>query len=157
VLPLGGRQLSNAVAASLKISLNQAEQLKRRHGSAVVAAVPADSSELANSTGRFPNRIEVHQMRGIMVAQLTDIFSVIAQQLKRLGLENSLSAGVFLCGGTARTPGIIALAERELQMNTNTYCASVIDHQRTALQQPEFATAIGLVKYGVLHPRKGQD
>ena len=59
-----------------------------------------------------------------------------------------LRAGVFLCGGGARVPGIAKQAERVLQMPVGVGKANSVSGLKSALDQPEFAAAIGLVKFG---------
>jgi cell division protein FtsA len=61
---------------------------------------------------------------------------------------------VVLCGGGSRVPGIVTLAEETFGMAVSLGQTSAISGQVTALNQPEFATAIGLVKYGALRRRK---
>jgi cell division protein FtsA len=73
-----------------------------------------------------------------------------------LGLLERLAAGVFLCGGGARIPRIQTLAQNVLQLPVFLGNANSISGLKSALDQPEFATAIGLVKFGSLqHKRKG--
>ena len=79
---------------------------------------------------------------------------MIAQDLEEAGLTDYLRAGIFLCGGGSRVPGLVQLAENVFQMNVAPGHASAISGLTTALDQPEFATAIGLVKFGSLKLRK---
>jgi cell division ATPase FtsA len=67
-----------------------------------------------------------------------------------------LRAGVFLCGGTSRVPGIATLAEAILHMQVTLGHASAISGLTKTLDEPEFATAIGLVKYGALQQHKSR-
>ena len=61
---------------------------------------------------------------------------------------------VLLCGGGARVPGAVKLAENIFQMNVAAGHACAISGLTTALDQPEFAAAIGLVKFGSLKTRR---
>jgi cell division protein FtsA len=69
-------------------------------------------------------------------------------------LIDHLRAGVFVCGGGARIPGILALAERVFQLPASPATANSINGIKSALDQPEFATAIGLVKYGSFQQKR---
>jgi len=89
-----------------------------------------------------------------MSLRLEEIFKLIAQELESVGLTDYLRAGVFLCGGGSRVPGIVTLAENTFQMKVALGNASTISGLSAALDQPEFATAIGLVKYGSLRSRR---
>jgi cell division protein FtsA len=61
---------------------------------------------------------------------------------------------VFLCGGGARIAQIAALAERVLGMQVCLGKTNSISGLKSALDQPEFATTIGLVKFGSFLQRK---
>lgn len=142
VLMFGGRHISNDLAYGLKIPLSRAEKLKLEHGSALVAVANGETSG-----------IQIQQMQRIMSARLAGTFSVIAQELALAGLADCLRAGVFICGGTAHTQEIVALAEKTLQLKAAIGRASDISGLTTA-NLPDFATAIGLVKYGAIRLRK---
>jgi cell division protein FtsA len=83
-----------------------------------------------------------------------EIFKIIAGELAEAGLTEMLRAGVLLCGGGAHVPGIVALAEKIFQMNVAVGHAGGVSGLARSLDEPEFATAIGLVKYGALRQRK---
>ena len=85
-----------------------------------------------------------------MSLRLEEIFQLIAHDLEQAGLTDYLRAGVFLCGGGSRVPGIVKLAENLFQMNVAPGHATAVSGLTAALDQPEFAAAIGLVKYGSL-------
>ena len=74
--------------------------------------------------------------------------------MSQVGLLNRLRAGVFLCGGGARIPRVQQLAEQIFGLPVCLGRAHSISGIRSALDQPEFATAIGLVKFGSLQSRR---
>ena len=55
---------------------------------------------------------------------------------------------MVLTGGGARVPHIAKLAETILQMPVSIGQTNSISGLKSALDQPEFAAAIGLVKFG---------
>ncbi|HTA30253.1 MAG TPA: hypothetical protein VK731_07195, partial [Candidatus Cybelea sp.] len=75
-------------------------------------------------------------------------------ELCGLGLADRLRAGVLICGGGARIPGIQALAQNIFQMPGFLGKTNSISGLKSALDQPEFATAIGLVKFGSLQQKR---
>jgi len=155
VLAVGGDHVSNDLAYGLKVPLSRAEKLKLEYGSALpVAAAKGQTVSLTNELGLELKRINVEHLQRIMSLRLEEIFQLIAQDLEQAGLTDYLRAGVFLCGGGSRTPGIVELAENVFQMNVAPGHASAISGLTTALDQPEFAAAIGLVKFGSLKLRK---
>jgi len=151
VLAVGGDHVSNDLAYGLKVPLSRAEKLKLEHGSAIVTeAAKGQTLSITNELGLELRRVNVEHLQRIMSLRHEEIFQLIAQELDRAGLTDYLRAGVFLCGGGSRVPGLVTLAENTFQMNVAPGHASAISGLTTALDQPEFAAAIGLVKYGSL-------
>jgi cell division protein FtsA len=155
VLAVGGDHVSNDLAYGLKVPLSRAEKLKLEHGSAIIAeAAQGQSISITNDLGLELKRVNLEHLQRIMSLRLDEIFRLIAQDLEVAGLTDYLRAGVLLCGGTSRAPGVVTLAENIFQMNVAPGHASAVSGLTTALDQPEFATAIGLVKYGSLKNRQ---
>ena len=155
VLAVGGDHVSNDLAYGLKVPLGRAEQLKLEHGSAFVDDPARDQSiTLTNELGLPLKTVNLANLRRIMSVRLEEIFELIGQDLEQAGLMDYLRAGVFLCGGGSRVPQIARLAEHILHMPVTLGKTNSISGLKSALDQPEFATAIGLVKFGSFQQRK---
>ncbi len=155
VLAVGGDHVSNDLAYGLKVPLSRAEQLKIEHGAAFVEeADKGQSVTLASELGLPLKTINLEHLRRIMSLRLEEIFQLIGQDLESVGALDYLRSGVFLCGGGARIPQIAKLAEQVLQMPVSLGKTNSISGLKSALDQPEFAAAIGLVKFGSFQQRK---
>jgi len=155
VLAIGGDHVSNDLAYGLKVPLSRAEKLKLEHGSAVVGeAAQGRSVTFTNELGLPIKTISVGHLQRIMSLRLEEIFQLIEQDLEQVGLGDYLRAGVFLTGGGARIPHIAKLAEPVLQMPVSIGQTNSISGLKSALDQPEFAAAIGLVRFGSFKNRK---
>jgi cell division protein FtsA len=155
VLAIGGDHVSNDLAYGLKVPLSRAEKLKLEHGSAVVdEAAQGRAITFTNELGLPIKTINVGHLQRIMSLRLEEIFQLIAQDLEQAGLCDYLRAGVFLTGGGARVPHIAKLAEPVLQMPVSIGQTNSISGLKSALDQPEFAAAIGLVRFGSFKNRK---
>ena len=151
VLAVGGDHVSNDLAYGLKVPLSRAEKLKIEYGSALVnEAVKGQTISITNELGLELKRLNHEHLQRIMSLRLEEVFQLIAHELEQAGLTDYLRAGVFLCGGGSRVPGMVKLAENVFQMNVAPGHATAISGLTAALDQPEFAAAIGLVKYGSL-------
>ncbi len=155
VLAVGGDHVSNDLAYGLKVSLGRAERLKIEHGSAFVADTDKGQTvTIASDLGMPVKIVNREHLRRIMSLRLEEIFLLIAHDLEQAGVLDYLRAGVFICGGGARIDGIAKLAEDVLQMPVTLGKTNSISGLKSALDQPEFATPIGLVKFGSFHQRK---
>lgn len=156
VLAVGGDHISNDLAYGLKVPLSRAEQLKIEYGSALVDDPPCTGQTItiANELGMPLKVVNLENLRRIMSLRLEEIFQLILQDLEQVDALNYLRAGVFLCGGGSRIPQIAKLAEQTLQMPVSLGKTNSISGLKSALDQPEFASAIGLVKFGSFQQRK---
>jgi cell division protein FtsA len=155
VLAIGGDHVSNDLAYGLKVPLSRAEKLKLEHGSAIVdEATQGQTVAITNEFGLPLKTVNVGHLQRIMSLRVEEIFQLIAQDLEQAGLFEYLRAGVVLTGGGARVPHIAKLAETSLQMPVSIGQTNSISGLKSALDQPEFAAAIGLVKFGSFETRR---
>jgi cell division protein FtsA len=155
VLAVGGDHVSNDLAYGLKVPLGRAEQLKVEHGSALVEdAIKGQTLSLPSEHGLPTKTVNLENLRRIMSLRVEEIFQLVRQDLEQVEAMDYLRAGVFLCGGGARIPQIAKLAEQVLEMPVSLGKANSISGLKSALDQPEFATAIGLVKFGSFQQRR---
>ncbi len=155
VLALGGDHVSHDLAIGLKVPMGRAEQLKIEHGSAMLDdSVKGKTFTVSGEFGQSGKTINMEHLRQIMSLRIEEIFQIIEQDLAHAGLLDYVRAGVFICGGGARIPRIQTLAEKIFQMPASLGKASSINGITSALDQPEFATAIGLAKFGSLQQKR---
>jgi cell division protein FtsA len=88
VFPLGGSEVTNALALSFQLPLAEAEQLKRG------AVTGSDISE--------------KKMQTIINARVKDMFTLISSHLKTIGRHQLLPAGIVITGGGS---GLISVTE----------------------------------------------
>jgi cell division protein FtsA len=155
VLAVGGDHVSHDLAIGLKVPLGRAEQLKCEHGRAFAdPSARGQTITIPNEFGLPHKTVSVENLRRIMALRLDEIFQLIAQDLEQADVLDYLRAGAFLCGGGVHTPQIAQLAEQVLQLPVTIGKTNSISGLKSALDQPEFATAIGLVKFGSFQQRK---
>jgi cell division protein FtsA len=155
VLAVGGDHVSNDLAFGLKVPLSRAQKLKHEYGSAAITGeAKGQTISITNELGLALKTVNLEHLQRIMALRVEEIFEIIAHDLEKAGLTDYLRAGVILCGGSSRMPGIEKVAERVFQMNVMLGHAGSMSGITSALDQPEFATAIGLVKYGSLKNRQ---
>ncbi len=149
VLAVGGDHVTSDLAVGLKVSLGRAEQLKIEHGSALVEeSLQGRTLSLPSELGLPAKTINLEHLRRIMALRVVEIFQLIARDVAEAGLLDYLRAGVFICGGGARIAHIEKVAEQVFELSASLGKTNSISGLRYALDQPEFATAIGLVKFG---------
>ncbi len=155
VLAVGGDHVTNDLANGLKLPMPQAEELKLKLGRAlvdpsskgVIHSIPRDN-------GLQPRTINVEHLQRIMHLRLEETLRIVATELAPHGGLVSAGAGVFLCGGGARINEIEHLAEDIFQLPIARAHVQNISGPADVLGNPEFATAIGLVRYGSMREQR---
>src|SRR5208282_3811330 len=142
VLAVGGDHISNDLAYGLKVPLGRAEQLKLEHGSALLeTSVKGQTLSSPGELGLLPKSVNLEHLRRIMSLRLRETFELIEAELSHLGLLDRLRAGVFLCGGGARISAVRELAAEVFALPAFLGNTHSISGLKSALDQPEFATA----------------
>ncbi len=153
VLAVGGDHVTNDLAYGLKISQGRAEVLKKDKGAAVVTHGD-ETIELSSDHGLPVKNLSRENLMRIMSMRVEELFELIADELEELGLLNYIRAGVFIAGGGANIDKIAELGERVFELPVTIGRSCAVAGLPSQLQAPEFATAIGLVKFGSLQQRK---
>ena len=155
VLAVGGDHVYNDLAYGLKVPLGRAEQLKLEHASAVLQPeIKGRTVDLPGQLGLPSKTINLEHLHRITSLRLEEIFELIEREISNLGWLERLRAGVFICGGGARIPQIQILAENVFQLPAYLGKTNSISGLKSALDQPEFATGIGLVRFGSLQQKR---
>ena len=155
VFAIGGDHVSNDIALGLKINIGLAERLKIQHGSAVVGAdCQGRSVRLGEGDlGLAQREVSLEHLHRIMSARLQELLELIAERCSETCLLDEARAGVFLSGGCSHIPGIDTLAQRIFRLPvTRATCRNITGNSAT-LGHPEFATAIGIARYGGMRLR----
>jgi len=149
VLPLGGDHISNDIAVGLRTPTSDAEELKKRHGCALTSLVKDDESvEVASVGGRKTRQLSRHILSEIIQPRVEEIFTLVARDLARAGLEDVAAAGVVLTGGTSIMWGVPELAEQVFDVPVRRGAPSRLGSLTEAVQSPVYATAVGLALSG---------
>ncbi|MFH2097940.1 MAG: cell division FtsA domain-containing protein, partial [Pseudomonadota bacterium] len=85
-----------------------------------------------------------------------EIFSLIRQEIIQSGMENYVSAGVVLTGGGVLLDGITEVAERVLNLSTRIGKPMGMTGLVDVVNNPMYATAVGLVLYGARKHQRPQ-
>lgn len=135
VLPVGGNHVTRDLAYGLGCSEAEAENIKRRHGSALrSAAAPA---------GPAPADLPLPKVAAICEARQMEVLELVAQGLQWGITRPALAAGILLTGGGARLRGSVELAEQVFSLRAGSRRAPGDDY---ADEPDSWATALGLVQ-----------
>src|SRR5262249_22624556 len=113
ILPLGGDHISNDIAVGLRTPTSDAEELKKRYGCALTALVREDETvDVPSVRGRKPRQPSRQLLSEILQPRVEAIFTLVARDLSRAGLQDVAAGGVVVTGGTSIMHGLPELAEQ---------------------------------------------
>lgn len=148
VLPVGGNHITQDIAIGLRISQEQAEQVKRQYGHALTSEVGEGEFFTLKTFGEeLPQQISRRELVYIIEARVEEIMQLLHQEIRRSGYDNLLPAGMILTGGTSLLPGIRQLAANILNMPVRVARPENLIGLVDQLQSPAYSTSVGLLKW----------
>lgn len=154
VLPVGSMHITNDIAIGLRTSIDTAEKVKLLYGASDPRMV--DHHEQIDLSKIDPDEqgiVARHEVVEIIEARLEEIFDLVNRELKNIGRDGKLPAGVVLTGGGSELSGILDAAKNSLRLPTSMGQTQNITTIIDRVEEPTFAVACGLVlwatKYGV--------
>jgi cell division protein FtsA len=157
VLGTGGEHLTRDVAVGLRTPFHTAEELKIKYGHAIPTSLPIDELIEVTSFGDGP-RETVSRLRlaEVIEARAEEILTLILREVKRSGYDGLLAAGLVLCGGSAELAGFKDLANRVLNLPVRVGAPHNLQGLTDVLESPAYATAVGLLLWGLRHQQAGE-
>ena len=153
VIPIGGNIITKDIAQVCRISEDVAEQLKVRYGTCVVEKSNVNNMiTIPRPYGQDPIQISEYNLAQIINCRVQEeIVNVVKNEVENSGYKDRLYAGLVLTGGGANLRNMKELCQFSLQLPTrvgvpdNSFASNI----PTELKHPMYATALGLLKFGI--------
>jgi cell division protein FtsA len=130
VFPIGSMDITNDIALGLKISLEEAEQIKL----GAITEAPYAKKKLDE----------------IITARLGDIFELIENHLKKIGKNGLLPAGIIITGGGSGIATIEDLARASLKLPSKLASPNFVSKRSIGqIRDSSWAVAYGLCIWGL--------
>ena len=147
-LGIGGDHITNDLSMGLRIPMAKAEKLKVEEGSVILGnALPGETVVLKDEHGFAGKEIEREMLNTIMHMRVRETFELLKRTLQQEKYLDYLGAGIFITGGCSLINGIAHLAGEVFEIPVQAACAQTFSGLTSPFQNPQFATAIGLIKY----------
>lgn len=148
VLPIGGGHVTSDIAVGLRTPIHQAEQIKIEHGNALSRDASDDLMiEVPSVGGRESKSVSEKVLATIIEARVQEIFSMVAQEIRKSGCEGVIPGGVVVTGGTSLIRGLSQLAEQELDLPVRSGRPVGMTGLDDLASSPMLATGVGLIRY----------
>ncbi len=151
VVPCGGVSFTNDLVKGLGIPYVEAERVKERHGVASTRLV--DGEQLIEVPGPAPGaqkRMPRELLAHIIEQRMDEVLSLVHQEIERSGYANRLGGGVVLSGGGSSLEGTLDVAQSIFPIPVRCGCpGGGLGGLADSVRRPKFATAVGLMLFGV--------
>lgn len=145
VLPIGGGNITNDLAAVLMIDWDVAEELKKKLAFAVRDLREHPDPIKIRLEGEDEIVVDSGKVDMVVEARVEAIFELVNDELKKIDRYMKLPGGVVLSGGTANMAGIVENAKRTMHLNTKIAHQLKLVGLGDTVMNTEFNTCAGLV------------
>jgi cell division protein FtsA len=150
VIPIAGDQITNDIAMALRTPTKDAEELKIAHG--VALRQLASSTEMIEVPGvgdRGPRELSRQTLAEVIEPRVEELYSLIQRELRSSGLEELLSSGVVITGGSALMKGMVELGEEVFHMPVRVGMPNYNGALAEVVRNPRYSTGMGLLMAGL--------
>jgi cell division protein FtsA len=151
VLPVGSGHITNDLAVGLRCTVPTAELVKCEYGCASARDVSVkDKIDLSQYEPELSPQTSLKFVAEIIEARVRELFELVEDELKALGVFGKLPAGAVLVGGGAKLKGIADIAREELKSPVKIGYPNLDEFERgnsgvSETDDPSMAAACGLV------------
>jgi len=127
-LPIGGNSITEDIALTLKLDLDSAESIK-----------------IGTNISNHPKKM----IDEIIEARCEDIFEIINKELKKIGRNGLLPAGITLTGGGSRLTNIVDMTKKHLSLPAKIGVLDQAFENSLKLKDNAWFNAVGVVLYSL--------
>ncbi|MBN1438412.1 MAG: cell division protein FtsA [Anaerolineales bacterium] len=146
VLPVGGNHVTADIAHGLRMPAEIAESIKLQHGHTLPSEITPGESFMVRLFGEeAPAQVLRSDLVSIIQPRMEEIFSMVLEEIERVGMLNYLPAGVVLTGGASLLPGVRMYASQTLGLPVRVAGPGELKGLVDQLNSPAYATSVGLL------------
>jgi cell division protein FtsA len=151
VLAVGGNHITSDIAAGLRLSVSQAEEIKKLNGFCIEEQVSPDETFVVRVFGEEqPIQVSRRELALIIEARAEEIFQFVLQEIKRSGYDGLLPAGMVLTGGVSLLPGIRELASNVSGLPVRIAKPENLIGLTDQIDSPAYSTSVGLLLWAMM-------
>ncbi len=152
-IPIGARHITNDIAVGLRVSLDSAEKIKLMLGKVTAKKKPGQSIDLTSLS--LPENVNDVSLKsvvdGIIAPRLEEIYKLIFEEIEKSSFGQSIPSGLVITGGGALTIGMLETGKKVIGLPIRVGVPDKITGLVDEITDPQFATTVGLLMYGMNH------
>jgi cell division protein FtsA len=148
VIPIAGNHFTNDLAIGLRITLGDAEQIKKEYGTSDnTGNAQAENFQASFAHQESARTVSAEQIAAIIQPRAYELLSLIKQEIDTQQLHATITTGAVLTGGGSLLHGIRQLAHDMLHVPIRIGYPHTNLHVPDSLRHPLFATGYGMLVY----------
>ncbi len=150
-IPLGSGNITNDIAIGLRTSIDVAERIKVKHGAARADQYhDKEMLDLSTISDLDSGTVSLKYISEIIEARLNEIFLMIRDELRKIGRDGMLPAGLVLTGAGCQIEGLSELVKDTLRLPAQVgQPLQPLSGMVDKLNDPLYATSVGLMMWNV--------
>ena len=151
VIGLGGKNVTSDIAIGLRTPIENAETIKVKYGCALRSMAPKNQTiEVPGPGEREPRIVSLDILGTIIEPRVEELFNLAKHEIQNNEFSGLLGAGIILTGGASLLRGSAELAEQVFDLPVKIgYPRGLRSGLTDIIDNPAFATVLGLILYGV--------
>jgi cell division protein FtsA len=139
------------ISQLLRIPPDEAERVKKRYGVALPELADRDVVlEVANPS--YTASISTFELAQVIRPRVVEILDLVRSNIEqRMGALELLAGNVVVTGGASLMPGLDQVATERFRLPVRIGKPEGVSGLVDVVASPAHATAVGLVRYGMLH------
>lgn len=141
-LPIGGDYITNDISIGLRTQSDVAEKVKLKFGCALVEDAAEDQifkvSRIGSNEDKEYTQVELAH---IIEPRVKEMFAMISAEVQKLGYKE-MAGGFVLTGGSVSLPGLLEVAQRDLNAPVRIAVPDFI-----GVRDPAFTNGVGMIQY----------
>lgn len=141
-LPIGGEYVTNDISYGLRTQTEQAEKIKLKFGCAMIDDAAEDQRfKVMRMGSNVEKEFSQVDLANIIEPRMQEVFHLALQEVRRLGFGDKVG-GYVLTGGAVSMPGVLQLAQLELQSSVRIAVPDYI-----GVRDPAYTSGVGMIQY----------
>jgi cell division protein FtsA len=155
VIPLGGDHITQDISQILRIPPDEAERVKKRYGVAIPDLADREVVlEIANPN--YTASLTTFELAQVIRPRVIEILDLVKQNIEqRMGALELLAGSVVITGGASLMPGLDQVATDRFRLPVRIGKPQGVSGLSDVVASPAHATAVGLVRYGMVQLGEG--
>lgn len=151
VIPLGGDHITQDISQLLRIPADEAERVKKTWGMALPEM--ADREQMVEIDNRnYPAALSAFELAQVIKPRVSEILNMVRRNVEEnMGALELVAGSVVVTGGSSLMPGLDQVAADRFRLPVRIGKPYGVSGLIDVVASPIHATAVGLVRYGMMH------